>query len=227
MPIVATVLGPELMLNEHPVETTLYSLDAKAPQPRQRRKSERHLSLLRVGTLLIGDRRELCLIKNVSGGGMLIRTYSRVEEGTHLSIELKQGAPLNGTVRWTKDDCIGVTFDAPVDVIELISVSVDGPRQRLPRVAVDCTAWVRDGATMHRSRAVNISQGGLRITAASDLPIGAELVVTLVGLPPIPGLLRWRDGDQYGISFNRTLALPVLVSWLREQQEQMRLRPTG
>ena len=86
------------MLNEQPVETTHYSLDAKAPQPGQRRKSDRHLSLLRVGTLIIGDRRELCLVKNVSAGGMLVRTYSDIGEGTNLSIELKQGAPLSGTV---------------------------------------------------------------------------------------------------------------------------------
>ena len=215
------------MLNEQPVETTLYSLDQKAPEPVQRRKSDRHLSLLRVGTLLIGDRRELCLIKNVSAGGMLIRTYSKIEDGTRLSIELKQGTPLNGTVRWTKEDCIGVTFDSPVDVLELISVSVDGPRQRLPRVAVECTAWIRDGAVMHRARTVNISQGGVRVAVASDLPIGGELVVTLVGLSPIAGTARWKDEGQYGISFNRSLALPTLVAWLREQQDQMRLRAAG
>jgi hypothetical protein len=215
------------MLNEQPVETTLYSLDTQAPRAGQRRKSDRHLSLLRVGTLLIDRRRELCLVKNVSAGGMLIRTYSEVSEGTHLSVELKQGTPLGGIVRWAKDDCIGVTFDAPVDVLELISVSVDGPRQRLPRVSVDCTAWVREGATMHRTRTVNISQGGVRVATASDLPIGSEVVVTLVGLNPIAGVLRWKDGDQYGISFNRSLALPMLVGWLREQQEQLKLKAAG
>ena len=215
------------MLNERPVETTLYSLDGKAPEPVQRRKSDRHLSLLRVGTLVIGDRRELCLIKNVSAGGMLIRTYSSIADGTHVSIELKQGAPLSGTVRWTKDDCIGVTFDSPVDVLELISVSVDGPRQRLPRIAVECTAWIRDGATMHRARTVNISQGGVRVVTPSDLSLGGELVVTLIGLSPIAGVARWKDDGQYGISFNRSLALPVLVAWLREQQDQLKLRAAG
>ena len=47
------------MLDEEPVETTLYSLDEAVPEGPERRTGERHLSLLRVGTLTIGDRREL------------------------------------------------------------------------------------------------------------------------------------------------------------------------
>jgi len=215
------------MLNEQPVETTFYSLDEKTPGPRQRRKSDRHFSLLRVATLVIGSRRELCLVKNMSAGGMLIRTYSDIAEGTNLTIELKQDAPIGGTVRWVKDDCVGVTFDAPVDVVDLISVSVDGPRQRLPRVDVDCMAWVREGATMHRARTINISQGGARIVTSSDLPARADLVITLVGLTPIAGVLRWKDGDQYGIAFNRSLALPPLVAWLREHQDQLKRKAGG
>ena len=215
------------MLDEQPVETTLFSLDRAAPKPVQRRKSDRHLSLLRVGSLVIGEHRELCLIKNVSAGGMLIRTYSHVEPGTHVAIELKQGAPLSGCVLWTKNDCIGVAFDAPVDVLQLISVSVDGPRQRLPRVAVGCTAWIRDGAAVHRTRTVNVSQGGLRIVSRDELPIGADVVVSLNGLAPIAGVVRWKEGEDYGISFNRSVALPDLVNWLREQQEQLDLRAAG
>ena len=71
-----------LMLDELPVETTLYSLRDSPPGPPERRAGERHLTLLRVGSLIIGDRRELCLIKNVSAGGMLIRAYCDIALGT-------------------------------------------------------------------------------------------------------------------------------------------------
>jgi len=66
------------MLDEQPVETTLYSLDATPPRRPDRRHDGRHVSLLRVGALMIGERRELCLIRNLSAGGMLIRAYSRI-----------------------------------------------------------------------------------------------------------------------------------------------------
>ena len=109
------------MLDELPVETTLYSLGNSPPGPPDRRTGERHLTLLRVGALIIGERRELCLIKNVSAGGMLIRAYCDIALGTPISIELKHGETISGVAQWIKDGCVGVTFDQPVDVIALLS----------------------------------------------------------------------------------------------------------
>jgi hypothetical protein len=48
------------------------------------------------------------------------------------------------------------------------------------------------------------------------------VTVSLAGLPPIPGVVRWRDETCFGIAFNRVLALSDLVGWLRAQQEQQR-----
>jgi hypothetical protein len=157
------------MLNEQPVETTLYSLNQSAPEPVQRRNSERHLSLLRVGSLLVGERRELCLIRNISAGGMMIRAYSRLRPGTRVAIELKQGDPVRGNVEWAKEDSVGVSFDAPIDVIGLISTPHSGPRPRMPRVEVNCTAWVREDATVHRTKALDISQGGVKVLSTSGI----------------------------------------------------------
>lgn len=209
------------MLDEQPVET-LYSLADAAPEPAQRRNGERHLSLLRVGSLIIGSRRELCLIRNLSAGGMMIRIYSDITPDTPVSIELKQGEPIAGTIRWVKDDHAGVTFGEPIDIISLIATSADGPRPRLPRVEVNCTAWVRDDATVHRMKATNISQGGIMVVGAADLAVGAKAVVTLIDLPPTAGVVRWKDGEAHGIGFNRPLALAPLVAWLRAQQDTLR-----
>ena len=207
-------------MDEQPVETTLYSLEESPPGPTQRRTSERHLTLFRVGSLTIDGRRELCLIKNVSAGGMMVRAYSPIAEGSALSVELKQGEPLSGVARWVKDDYVGVSFDSPIDVLKLVSNSMEGPRPRMPRVEVQSTAWVRDGASVHRSRALNISQGGVRIRCAQDISIGAEVVVTMTGMAPVPAVCRWKDGDSYGLSFHRPLGLPVLMAWLLQQQQQ-------
>ena len=54
------------------------------------------------------------------------------------------------------------------------------------------------------------------------LPTGAEVVVTLTGLPPVKGIVRWHDDGFYGITFNRILELPVLVRWLQQEQGQLR-----
>lgn len=210
-------------MDEQPVETTLYSLDDSLPTAApERRSGERHLSLLRVGSITVAGRRELCLVRNVSAGGMLIRAYCAIASGTPLTIELKQGEPIDGRVRWVKDDCVGVTFDAPIDVVALLSTAADGPRPRMPRIEVDCTAWLRVDGTVHRARASNISQGGLKVACRTELPVDADVVVSIDGLDPCPGLVRWSAEGEYGITFNRVLPLPLLVAWLQERREQYR-----
>jgi len=209
-------------IDEQPVETTLYSLSEAAPQPRERRDGERHLTLFRVGSITIGDRRELCLIKNISAGGMMIRAYCPIAQGTPLSVELKSGQPVTGKVSWVRDQNIGVAFDAPVDVIEILSASADGPRPRMPRVEVDCIATVRDGANVHRLRACDISQGGLKLAGEPPLEHGCDLSVTLPGLEPQPAALRWRQDGHLGIGFNRLIPLAELVDWLQGARDQLR-----
>ncbi len=208
-------------MDEQPVETTLYSLSSAPPEP-DRRSEERQLSLLRVGSMVIGERRELCLIKNISAGGMMIKAYCPIEPGTRLSIELKHGEAVPGTALWAEGDSVGVRFDQAVDVIGLLTWSSDGPRPRMPRVEVSCVAWVREGAVVHRTSAVNISQGGIKIEAAQPLTIGADVTVSLTGLEPSAGIVRWSENGCYGITFNRVLPLSGLVAWLRDQRERPR-----
>lgn len=210
------------MLEEQPVETTLYSLGDSLPEAPERRTGERHLSLLRVGSLSIGDRRELCLIRNISAGGMLIRAYCAIEPGTRVAIELKQGQPIGGTARWTRNECVGVNFDHPIDVLGLLASSEEGPRPRMPRIEVDCVAWVRVDSNVYRTRAVDISQGGLKIEFREELPLAAEVIVSLTGIDPCPGVIRWAADGAYGITFNRVIPLPLLVPWLQDQRVRMR-----
>jgi hypothetical protein len=209
-------------VDEQPVETTLYSLSENAPRPTERREGERHLTLFRVGTVTIGDRRELCLIKNVSSGGMLIRAYCTLEPGTRLSVELKRGEQVHGTVSWTRDNSVGIAFDERIDVVELLASSMEGPRPRMPRVEVRCIVSVRQGANVYGMRALDISQGGLKVESDRDLEVGSDVVVTLPGMAPQAGMIRWREGSCYGITFNRLLALSEVVQWLHAQRELLR-----
>jgi hypothetical protein len=209
-------------VQEQPVDTTLYSLSDAAPAPVERRDGERHLTLFRVGSILVDDRRELCLIKNVSSGGMLIRAYSAMTSGTAVSIELKQGEIIGGKVNWVKDDNVGITFNEPVDVVDLLATSMEGPRPRMPRIEVRCIASVRQDGNVYGMRARDISQGGVKVESDRDLPLMAPVVVTLPGLAPMQGVVRWKEAGAYGITFNRLLALSDLVTWLHGQRELLR-----
>jgi len=55
-----------------------------------------------------------------------------------------------------------------------------------------------------------------------DIAIGTEVLVTLPGLPSQTGVIRWKDGRCYGITFNRLLALAKLVEWLQQERDLLR-----
>ncbi|MBV9528354.1 PilZ domain-containing protein [Sphingomonas sp.] len=209
-------------MDEQPVEMTVYSLADAAPAAPERRNGQRHLSLLRVGSMKIGDRSELCLIKNISAGGMLVRAYCDLPAGARLSVELKQGEPVVGIARWVRDGFAGIAFDEPIDVLELLSLTAEGPRPRMPRVEVNCVGSIREGAFSHRCRAVNISQGGIKLESRAAIDVAARVTVSLFGLQPCSGTVRWRDGECYGITFDRVLPLPALVSWLQDERARLR-----
>jgi PilZ domain len=210
-------------VDPQPVETTLYSLSDTPPgEPRERRDGDRMMTLYRVGSLLIGDSRELCLIKNISAGGMMVRCYGTIAVGTSVSVELKCGQPIGGRVSWVRDIHVGIAFDQPIDVIDVLSTSLEGPRPRLPRIEVNSFITLREGATTYRMRVSDVSQGGLKVQHETRLAEGSQVVVTLTGIEPQPGVVRWTDGDCMGITFNRMIALPTLVEWLREQRQIVR-----
>ena len=205
-----------------PAETTLYSLADAPPAPSDRRDAERHMTLYRVGSLSIGDRRELCLIKNISAGGMMVRSYCPIPEGTAIAVELKCGQPITGVASWYREPNVGIAFDQPIDVIEILSTSMQGPRPRMPRIEVSCFATLREGASTYRMRACDISQGGLKLIGETVIPVASDIVVSLPGLEPQRGVVRWNEGGQIGVTFNRLLPLSDLVGWLQAQRDGIR-----
>ena len=208
-----------------PVETTLYSLSDAPPEPAgdsDRREGQRHMTLYRVGSILVEDRRELCLIKNISAGGMMIRLYCSISDGTPVTVELKSGQPVSGRISWTRDQNAGIAFDRPIDVIDILSTAMDGPRPRMPRIETNCHATLREGANVVRVLVCDASQGGVKIRTDTIFQPGTEVIVTLPGLEPQRGIACWSDNGFAGVTFNRLLPLGELVAWLNQQRETYR-----
>ena len=88
----------------------------------------------------------------------------------------------------------------------------------MPRIELSCTAWVREDADIYRTRTVNISQGGMCVEGDPRLNVDAKVILSLAGLGPIDARVKWKEGDRYGIGFNRVLAVNELMSFLRQHQ---------
>ena len=106
----------------------------------------------------------------------MIRAYCTIAVGARLAVELKCGESVDGTALWVKDDAVGVEFDQPVDVVELLATSMQGPapadaadRARLRRVRI------RDGAaTSIASSTRDVSQGGLKVASNARFAVGGD-----------------------------------------------------
>lgn len=203
-----------------PIETTLYSFSEEAPAPAsERRAGERHRTLFRVGTLLTDSQRELCVIRNVSAGGLSIRFYSPLSAGERVTVELKNGQPVSGVIGWVKGDQAGLQSDQPIDVAALLTNDARDSRPRMPRIRTDVIARVRLGACSHRVQVRDISQGGLKVNLDTAMSPKDQVIVLLPGLPATPGVVSWVAEDGAGISFNSPIALDDLVAWLRMQKQ--------
>jgi len=203
------------------VQTTHISPSESQPAASERRDGERHMTVYRVGSLSIGDQRELCLVKNISAAGMMVHTYCTIPEGTAVTVEFKCGRPIDGKVSWFREPNAGISFDEPIDVVEILSTSADGPRPRMPRIAIESVVTVREGASVFRLRTCDVSQGGMKLSCEAPIAAGSGVVVTLDGLGPNPAIVRWCGSGHIGLTFNRTLPLTSLVGWLQTQRDRI------
>ncbi len=199
-------------MEDLPTETSLYA--AAEETGAGDADSEQHLTLFRVGSLLIGDHRDLCLVKKASSTGALIRAYSRLHAGELVRLELKGQLPIEATVASIDGTDARIVFSQAIDVLQLLKVGPGGPPPRMPRIDVRAFALIRQGAVIHRATINNISQGGISAECRAELEVGAPATVTLAGMGPQQGVVRWSGSGGCGITFNVVLGLPQLVEWL-------------
>lgn len=154
----------------------------------------------------------------------MIRPYSPVAAGTRLSVELKQGDWVTGIAQWSDKGLVGITFNEPIDVLALLNGPAGKPRPRMPRIALNCTATIRYQGVVFRADVANISQGGICLNSPVDLGVEGDVVVTLAGLHAAAGIVKWRDGNDYGIGFNRVYPVGELAAFLQEQQREEQQR---
>lgn len=210
------------MLSKELHEETLFSFSKLTPRPPERRRDTRHLTILRVGALIGPEGRELCLIRNISAGGLMAHVYSRHVEDERVAIELKGNQQTPGKVLWVAESNIGIEFDEPIDVAEILSnqtVLDNGWRPRLPRIELDRLATLRCGARLYGVNTRDISQGGVKIECDQPLEAGREVVLTMENFRPLQALVRWCEGGLAGLSFNQLIPFPELMTWLKNGEK--------
>lgn len=207
------------MRADYTVEETTFSLSNDAPsRPADEQGPPRNLTILRVGCLVVEGRRELCLFRSISAGGLKAHAYSPLDEGQRVSVELKTDQQIDGHVSWVNGGNIGIAFDELIDVEGMLAAdsAENGWKNRMPRVEVDRLATLRHGAQTYGVNTCDISQGGVKLETDRAFEAGDEVVISLEKYSPLQGVVRWYRGGQCGISFNHIVPFRDLMVWLRQ-----------
>ena len=174
------------------------------------------------GALTVGSIRQVCSIRKISAGGAVVHVDGPIAPGERLDLELMTGEQLGGTVAWQRGAEVGLRFDAPIDVFALIAqdiVSQPGERRRMPRVELIVQGLLETEAGTELVTTRDISQGGAKIDMPFALPPDARILITLDGLPPLPGVVRWSDDHVAGIAFLPELRWQELMLWLKDRRK--------
>lgn len=194
-------------------------LKYEAAEPQERRRATRHTTVFQVAKLCTARSEELCILRDISDTGLRAEVYCRAEPGETVVLEMRTGHRLNGTVVWNRDASIGVQFDGPISVPEVLAhCSFDDRigRMRPPRIDVAMPGLVLSGRQLIDVEICNVSQAGMKIASADPLMAGSEVTVRLAGIGQRGAKVRWfRDGHA-GLQLLQALTYAEFAAWRTE-----------
>jgi hypothetical protein len=189
--------------------------------PAERRSEERaKFSIYRSAVLRWDGFEGLCLIRNISSGGLMGKVHAVLTPGQTIEVEMRSGASVSGRVVWSHDTQVGIEFDERIDVQQALNAGFPGPHgpvQRMPRLSLPCPATLLNDGTRQIVTLLDLSQGGAKIEA-SFMRAGDEVVLGVHGLEPHRGIVRWAYNGRAGIAFDNAVSFDALARWAIERQ---------
>lgn len=195
--------------------------DLAVPLGERRSEERAKVSVYRSATLRWDGHEGLCLIRNISSGGMMGRVHGDFAPGQQVEVEMRSGRCVSGQVIWVEDQQIGVEFAERIDVHSVLNAAADpsGRVQRMPRLSVACPCTLLSDNSLLTVTLVDLSQGGAKIEAAF-LRAGDEVSLAVPGLEPRRGVIRWARRGHAGIAFDNALPFDMLARWAIDRQQR-------
>lgn len=205
-------------------ELTELSFATSVPraEPERRSESREQLAVYRVATLRWDHIEALCLIRNISSGGLMGRLHTELMPGKAITIEIRSGTLIPGRVAWSRDALVGIAFDRQIDVLEVLHAPVAGEpglTQRMPRVRISCPVALQADGGRHQVTLVDVSQGGAKLATAL-LKEGDRVTVAIQGLDPHRAEVRWAHDGRAGLRFAVPIPFERLAQWALERQRE-------
>jgi len=181
-------------------------------EPAEKRREPRSaLAMMRAAKLICQTGEYLCLIRDVSAGGVKLRLFHEMPDETHVFMERADGE-LHALIRvWVRDNTAGFRFVQPVDPEDFMNRAA-GTAARSVRLRMPAPAVVHAHGRAMRGRLRDLAQGGAQIEIDACLPIGETVVLSVDRLGEQQGWIRWRRGQAHGIVFDVPRRLDQLAA---------------
>ena len=177
--------------------------------------------VMRDAFLHVGGERVPCVVRNISGGGLMARIYRPVEHGKPVRVELASGQLVDGTILWERDWIVGVAFIDDVDVESVLAeqwvTEVEGDRRRTRRIKVECPATLKVDLRFYFGKLCDLSPTGAKVQTRGALKKTGEAMLAVPDLPPLQGTIRWINGRDCGLEFREQIPAEALSRWLQER----------
>lgn len=177
----------------------------------ERRAGGRVTLLIRPGKLIVDGREYLCVVRDVSEGGVKVRLFQPLPEHREIAIEFDHGDRHRLQLVWQTGDQAGFFFIDEVDVDVLIAAHNGAHPRRPPRLNVAVDAMLVTSGLRTTIVLRDISQRGASIECSGWLMIDELVRIECSLLPTLHAKVRWRRPPHYGLVFEQTFRLDELA----------------
>lgn len=182
------------------------------------RAGERATPLLKTAKLVAPDGEYLCIIRDVSSGGVSLRLLHERPPGENFILELPNGDRHPLALVWHREDRAGFRFAQEADLARIILGQGAYPRRPL-RLRLEVPARLLAGLRRVEARILDISRQGARIDCAEQLARGSKVRLGAAAMPPMAAQVRWQQGRAAGLSFQHELGFEELALMVRDLRQ--------
>lgn len=182
------------------------------PAPaKDQRDAARSTLLLRSAKVVCQSGEYVCLVRNVSEGGVGLRFFHEVPGEPRIFLQLANGTNYPVERAWAEGHQAGYRFARPVDLGEFIDEPGLFPH-RAVRINVEAPALVTALGRDSRARLIDISRCGAKVRGDQEYPVGAFVRLEVGAIPARFGHVCWRRGKDHGLVFQQALPLAELAA---------------
>ncbi|PEQ12398.1 hypothetical protein B2G71_12375 [Novosphingobium sp. PC22D] len=177
----------------------------------EQRGAPRFALLLRTAKLVSPHGEFLCIVRDVSEGGVKLRLFHGLPAGSErYHLELASGDQFAVDLVWIEGDEAGFQFADTVDVDTFVAEASPFPKRPI-RLRVEAEAFISIGGRQITARLRDLSRQGARIESSEKLALGQTIHVVGPHLPQLQATVCWRRSPEYGLVFTNILQMGELA----------------